>query len=45
MQTAVSAADLMTENAALKTEISELKTLVEYYEEQFRIAQHRQFGA
>ncbi len=41
--------DLMTENkteiAELKSRISELETLVKFYEEQFRISKHRQFGA
>ena len=36
--------DLQAENAALKTEVAELKTLVKYYEEQFRLSRHRQFG-
>lgn len=35
-----------TENVAeLKERITELEALVKYYEEQFRLAQHRQFGA
>lgn len=34
-----------TEIAMLKARISELETLVRYYEEQFRISKHRQFGA
>lgn len=37
--------DLQAEIAALKTEITELKTLVKYYEEQFRLNKHRQYGA
>jgi hypothetical protein len=36
--------DLRIENASLRAEISELKILVKYYEEQFRLAKHRQFG-
>ena len=32
------------EFAALKSEIAELKALVRYYEEQFRLAKRRQFG-
>lgn len=38
-------AELMTENAALKSKVSELEALVKFYEEQFRLARHRQFGA
>lgn len=35
-----------TENVAeLKNRITELEALVKYYEEQFRLAKHRQFGA
>lgn len=41
--------DLLTENQTeitqLKSRISELETLVKFYEEQFRISKHRQFGA
>lgn len=37
--------DLQAENAMLKAENAELKTLVRYYEEQFRLNQHRRFGA
>lgn len=37
--------ELITENAALKSKISELEALVKFYEEQFRLAKHRQFGA
>jgi len=33
------------EIAALKTKVAELTALVKYYEEQFRLAKHRQFGA
>ena len=36
--------DLLTENAELKSKIAELTALVKYYEEQFRLAKHRQFG-
>ena len=36
---------LTAENAALKNRIYELETLVKYYEEQFRLAKHRQFGS
>jgi transposase len=36
---------LETENAALKTEIAELKALNQWYAEQFRLAQHRLYGA
>jgi len=37
--------DLTAENAALKNRIMELETLVKYYEGQFRLSKHRQFGA
>jgi transposase len=38
--------DMLTaENALLKNRISELEALVKYYEEQFRLTKHRQFGA
>jgi len=43
--TAVSTAENNTEIAVLKARVSELETLVKYYEEQFRISKHRQFGA
>jgi len=43
------AAAATTENKAeidvLKARVSELEVLVKYYEEQFRISKHRQFGA
>jgi len=42
--TAVSTAENNTEVAVLKARVSELETLVKYYEEQFRISKHRQFG-
>jgi hypothetical protein len=42
--TAVSTAENNTEIAVLKARVSELETLVKYYEEQFRISKHRQFG-
>jgi hypothetical protein len=37
--------NLITENSKLKSKISELEALVKYYEEQFRLAKHRKFGA
>jgi len=37
--------ELASENATLKSRISELEALVKYYEEQFRLAKHRRFGA
>jgi transposase len=37
--------DLITENTALKSRVCELEALVKYYEEQFRLAKQRQFGA
>ena len=36
---------LAAENVALKSRITELESLVKYYEEQFRLAKHRQFGS
>lgn len=45
MKNTTKTADLRTENAALKSKVSELELLVKYYEEQFRLAKHRQFGA
>lgn len=45
MKSDVLKTDLQAEITALKTENSELKALVKYYEEQFRLAKHRQFGA
>lgn len=36
---------MATENAILKSKVSELEALVKYYEAQFRLAKHRQFGA
>ena len=45
MNNDVLTSDLITENANLKTKISELEALVKYYEEQFRLTKHRQFGA
>ena len=35
---------LLAENAALKTKIEKLELLIQYYEEQFRLAKQRQFG-
>jgi transposase len=36
---------LIIEISKLKSEISELKVLIKYYEQQFRLAKHRKFGA
>ena len=36
---------LISENAALKAKVCELEALLKFYEEQFRLAKHRQFGA
>jgi len=36
---------LAAENAALKNRITELESLVKYYEEQFRLSKHKQFGS
>jgi hypothetical protein len=38
-------AKLQTENEALQKENTTLKTLIKWYEEQFRLAAHRRFGA
>lgn len=43
--TAVSIVESDTEIVVLKARISELENLVRYYEEQFRLSKHRQFGA
>ncbi len=43
--TAVDTAEKQTEIAMLKARVSELEHLVKYYEEQFRISKHRQYGA
>lgn len=45
MKTDTFSIDLQAENTALKSENAELKLLVKYYEEQFRLSKHRQFGA
>ena len=37
--------DLQAENTALKTELAEMKILVKFYEEQFRLSKKRQFAA
>jgi hypothetical protein len=44
MKTTNELAVLQAENIILKSEVVELKTLVKWYEEQFRLAKHRQFG-
>jgi transposase len=36
--------DLQVQNIELKNKISELEALINFYEEQFRLAKHRQFG-
>lgn len=45
MENDVLTCNLATKNAALKSKVSELESLVKYYEEQFRLAKHRQFGS
>jgi len=45
MKSIVKKDKLLLENAELKNRITELESLVKYYEEQFRLAKHRQFGA
>ena len=37
--------ELAAENVALKNRITELESLVKYYEEQFRLNKHKQFGS
>jgi len=44
MKNEVLTTDLMAENTALKSKVSELETLVKFYEEQFRLSKKRQFG-
>ena len=45
MKNDASSVELQAENTILKTKIAELEALVKYYEGQFRLAKHRQFGA
>ncbi len=45
MENDLKSTDLTLENSALKSRICELEALVKYYEAQFRLAKHRQFGA
>ena len=45
METSASPAELQAQIMALQAEVAELKTLVKFYEEQFRLSKHRQFGA
>jgi transposase len=45
MKNDTSTTEILTENSSLKSRIAELEALVKYYEEQFRLARHRQFGA
>jgi transposase len=45
MDIVVENAQIAAENIALKSRIYELEALVKYYEEQFRLAKHKQFGA
>ena len=45
MENVLSNDNLAAENAALKDRVSELETLVKFYEEQFRLALHQKFGA
>jgi len=44
MENEVLTVDLMKENIALKSKVSELETLVKFYEEQFLLSKKRQFG-
>ena len=39
------AVELQAENEALKSEKAQLKALIKYYEEQFRLSKQRRFGA
>ena len=45
MENNMEIAELKAENAQLKNEIAKLQTLNNWYLEQFRLAQHRRFGA
>jgi transposase len=45
MENVAAGCNLAAENVALKSKITELEALVKYYEEQFRLSKHRQFGA
>ena len=45
MENDISNAELITENAVLKSRVLKLEAIVKYYEEQFRLSKHRQFGA
>lgn len=45
MQTAKTIEQLQEENLLLKQQVSELLTRVNWFEEQFRLSRHRQFGA
>jgi transposase len=45
MKSVVKNDSLAAENVALKNRITELESLVKYYEEQFRLAKHKQFGS
>lgn len=44
MKNEAATTELQGEIAALKGEVAQLKALVKYYEERFRLSQHRQFG-
>lgn len=44
MKNEATTTELQGEIAALKGEVAQLKALVKYYEERFRLSQHRQFG-
>jgi phage-related tail protein len=44
MKVMIKKEELAAENAVLKNRITELESLVKYYEEQFKLAKHKQFG-
>jgi transposase len=45
MKVMIKSDELAAENVALKNRITELERLVKYYEEQFKLAKHKQFGS
>ena len=45
MKTSAELENLATQNAELRSKITELESLLKFYEEQFRLYKHRQFGA
>lgn len=45
MKSDTAATELISENEALRSRVSQLEALVYYYEQQLRLAKHRRFGA